>query len=422
MRMPLNNKIADRINRMRQSKRKIVFFIPPMKMVNGGILSIFSLCKTSREFHNIHKSDVVLSVYPGHKTYGRNDLFENQETIYTFEDILGDETPDFLMLHIPETASAEALNYLQANHFEKLRKIPDLRINILNQNIVLMHPPLDVARWFTLTPTVTQTTAHNRYSTQELSDKYCLPTHHLSTFVDHKQYEFIDYDAKDDIILLSPDLVSEKNKIVKSIKDKMPDYEIITVENMAYEDYKSLASRAKYLITFGEGFDGYYVEGFFSGGVTFAVYNDTFFPSSRFQGLPNIFSSYESMLDTITARIQSMEKDTKIYSGTVKKNLDEINKLYSFESYRNNLKNYYLGKYTYIPQMKSAGQLIGKLLVDRDKTISELTARVNYQHKEIQDLLTLVNYERDKVQGFLNSKSWKVTSPLRKLSERFKLN
>src|SRR4051812_1293203 len=86
----------------------VVFLIPPEKGVNGGVLSIFSQCKESRRFTDIHKSDVVLCTYPGEPSYRQNDLFDNDEVILSFDEVVAQyPSPGSLIVHVPEYAVSE---------------------------------------------------------------------------------------------------------------------------------------------------------------------------------------------------------------------------------------------------------------------------------------------------------------------------
>jgi hypothetical protein len=408
-------------------KRLIIFLIPPEKIVNGGILSIFSICKTSRQFQDIHKAHVVLATYPGTKSYKKNDLFVNDEIIYSFDEIMSWGIPSFLQIHIPEYASFDTFKTLQApKYMDYIGKINDLRVNILAQNILLMQKPAEVALWFSMTPTVTQTTAHNKYSNQDFADKYYLPTHHFSTFVDASQYTWTPYEKKEDLILLSPDITKEREAIVQTLEKHFPNYAIRTIQNLKYEDYKKLMSRAKYTITFGEGFDGYYVEAFFTGGMTFAVYNEDFFPDKGFAKFQNLYKSYDDMLNKIVNDITRL--DNKItYQKIVKQNLDKINQLYSFAVYTQNVKKFYLGKFTYMPTEGSAKQLIGEIIREQERLLAAKDSVIKERHTTIKDMEKMIAdkgkaiNELDQVIGrFERSLSWKVTKPLRKVSSIIK--
>lgn len=406
---------------MKDKKGLIVFFIPGEKLVNGGILSIFSICKVSRQFEKIHKSRVLLSTYPGQKSYKHNDLFENNETIYSFDEVVKMGVPKSLMLHVPEYASHDVYQGLK-EYTDYIKRVPKFSVNIMNQNIWLMQKPREVANWFGLTNNVTQTTAHNKYTSQELADKYFLPTRHFSTFVDPSQYHWTPFNKKENIIALSPDVVKERDSIVNKLKNNLPDYKIITIHDMKYEGFKKLVARAKFTITFGEGFDGYYVEAFFSGSITFAVYNDAFFPDKDFANFENTYPSYTDMLENIDKDIKRLNSKT-LYEKTVQDSFDKIAKLYSFSNYKNNIKEFYLNKFTFYPNWPSAKPLIADIIREHDQAITEKDAVINERQALLEEKEAAIRAiskaveQRDKIiHDMVNSRSWKLTKPLRKAS------
>lgn len=409
---------------MKSRLRLIVFFVPSEKIVNGGILSIFSICGVSRQFKDVHGSDVFLATYPGTKSYKKNDLFENDETVYSFDEIVKMGVPEFLQLHIPEYASFDTFVALK-KYKPYLNKIPDLRVNIMNQNILLMQKPHEVASWFMYTPNVTQTTAHNRYSNQQLSDDFFLPTHHLSTFVDPGQYKWIPYEEKQNVIGITLDETPEKAHIVHKLKKELPDYKIVTIQNMRYEEYKDFIGKAKFIVTFGEGFDGYYVEAFFSGSMTFAVYNEDFFPAKEFSKFQNTYRSYTEMFNNIVNDIKRLD-EKEHYEKTVVVNFKKISEFYSFKNYTNNIKDFYMNKFTFTPDTKSAKKLISsivavreKLLEERDGHINELDNALGERDQIIQDKERQLQDKEQQLQALLNSHSWKITKPLRKFMALF---
>ena len=67
---------------LKQAKKLIVFLTPSLFKINGGIMSIFSLCETSR---NLNPDAVcIISTEIGKYTYAKNDKFLNEEKIYRF--------------------------------------------------------------------------------------------------------------------------------------------------------------------------------------------------------------------------------------------------------------------------------------------------------------------------------------------------
>lgn len=417
---------------MTNGNRLIIFFIPPEKIVNGGIMSIFSICKNSREFSNIHKSKVVISTYPGHSSYAKNDLFENDEKIYAFDDLVIDGSPEFLQIHVPEYASHEVFAALK-NYSNYLSNIADLRVNILTQNILLLQPPTDVACWFSLTSKVTQTTAHDKYASQSLANEYNLPTHHLSTFIDPSQYKQIPFKDKEDIIVLSPDQHKDRLKIVDKLKIELPNFKLVTVKDMIYEDYKKLMGRAKFTLTFGEGLDGYFIESFFSGGIAFAVYNEDFFPDESFATLHNMYSSYDEMIGKVCDDIKHFDED-KIYSEANHNNVSKLSTIYSFDTYTENLKNFYLGKFTYVPENGSAERLIGKIIKANEISQSKRQELLEFKESEkrkqakaieerdesIRQQAETIELLDERITRITNSALWKATRPARKASRMIK--
>ena len=410
---------------MQGKKRVIVFFIPPEKIINGGILSIFSLCEVSREFNDIHKSKVVLCTYPGYKSYGKNNLFKNNEIIYEFEELLNNNSLEYLQLHVPEYASNEVFWGLK-KYETQIRKINQLSVNIMNQNILLMKRPGEVVRWFYWTKDLTQTTAHDRYATQEIADMYRTPLRHLSTFFDKSQYYYKNFNKKNNLIILSPDYSNKKTEVVNKLKSSFPNYEFVTIEKMKFETYKKLISRAKYTITFGEGLDGYYLGAIFSGGIAFSVYNESFFPNKTFSKLKNIFADEKTMVSEIIKILQELD-DKTLYERVVKENAKEINKLYNFKNYKNNIRQFYLHNFSFVPKNKVDTETIKDMVDEYERVIDQRDSFIVEKNKVIKNLEDIILKKdeiitaRDAHIGKIeNSHSWRVTKPLRKVVDFIK--
>lgn len=407
---------------MKQRPSKvIIFLIPPEPIVNGGILSIFSICEVSRQFKAIHGAEVYIATYPGSKSYKRNTLFKNSETIYSFDELLENPALKSLVIHVPEYSSDKVFSDMQ-KHKPRLDQIPHLHINVLNQNIWLMPDPIVIAKWFSLTPKVTQTLAHKRYATQELANAYNLPTKHLSIYMDPSQYTKNSYRHKKNIIVLSPDVSKNREQIVKKLKKALSNYKIVTVRDMRYEDYKALMSSAKFAITFGEGFDNYYFEAFLSGGVAFAVYNESFFPDKDFVSFDNIFVDYEDMLEEIVKRIRKLDNE-KAYASTSDASFKKVSAMYSFDRYRQNIEDFYHNKFTFVPAPQSAELLMGRILqeynskvTEQANVIAQLNKRVIDQEKLISEKGAAIAELDRQMLVIKSSRSWRMTRPLRKLS------
>lgn len=404
----------------------IIFFIPPDKDVNGGILSIFSLAKESRQLSQIHHADVFISTYPGTPTYHKNDLFENNENIYEFAAILKKYPRiDSLMLHIPEYATEEILYRIQP-YVRHIQTIKDVHVNILNQNIALMPDMAWVHNYRTFANTITQTTAHVRYTNQQIADTYGIPTHLFSVSIDPSQYTRTTYEQKQNIIAYSVDKHADKDKIIKKIRKDLPEYELIEIKNLSYEDYKALVGRSKFVITFGEGFDGYLIEAAFSGGIPMAVYNEEFFPSKDYLKFKNIYPSYSAMFQNITSDIAALDKKP-MYIKLNEANFNAIATLYNYQNYLSNVKNFYMKKYTYTPTTEAAQVALVQAIKQNETTIikqhnlqeqlkqdiAELMAKVDYQAQLITDLQGQLQSHKQQLESIYHSISWKASRPLR---------
>ena len=407
---------------MASNNRLIIYFVPPEKRINGGIMSIFSMCKESRRFSDIHKADVRLCTYPCSPSYGKNDLFENDEEVFSFHELIK-EYPrlESLTINIPEVAVQLSYNGF-IEHEDYLASIPDLHFNILNQNIKVMPNESTVALLYRYTPNITQTTAHDRYATQEMCDKYGMPLHHLSVFIDSSRYDKVAYKDKSDIIAYSPDDHPMKQKVLKNIEDRLRGYKLVEIKDMSYSEFKSTIAKAKFAITFGEGFDGYFIEGIFSGSISFAVYNDDFFPAADFKKYANVYDDYESTLKGICGDIKALD-DEKKYSQLNAKLRERLESIYSFKNYLNNLEAFYKKRYSFKPSYGAKEKFFFRALEQKDKLIGDkdglLAKQVADTKKEAERAVAAelsAQNQANILNGIQNSTSWRLTRPLRYIS------
>lgn len=254
------------LTELKNTKKLILFLIPSpdSAMINGGIMSIFSLCEESRRINE--DALCIISTPPHCKyTYAKNDKFLNNENIYRFSQVVDNANNlDEMILHIPEYSAGNFYNTLSEKDIEFLKSIKNLHINIMNQNIELMPEP-------------------------------------------------------------------EKN-------------------NMTFTEYMDLISRAFFTITFGEGMDGYFIQPQFVNSMGFAVYNDDFFPSNKWQNLKNIYLSYDEMYENIVSDIKRYSRNKKEYVEIVTKLFNTHSDMYQRSKFKDNLKNFYIKKYDYLPR------------------------------------------------------------------------
>lgn len=346
-------------------------------------MSIFSLCRETRNLL-AKNTEVIISTFPGTSSYKKNTLFENTEEIHDFDVVLNKLTPaTSLLLHIPEYALTR-IAYGLIPHKTALNCVGEFTVNILNQNMELMPKPEVAASLYALSPNlITQTTAHKRYTTQDLANAYNTPTMNLSVFIDSSQYAYTDYSKKENIVAYSNDQHPAKATIIQQLKSKLPHYSFVEISGLSYEEYKKLVAKAKYIITFGEGFDGYLIEGTFSGGITFAVYNETFFASNEFLKYKNIYQTYDDMQANIARDIIKFDNET-LYQSVNQKNFNTLAKIYDYKIYLKNLREFYSNKFTYTPSQDASRLFFSNALNSREQQISRLDHDIYEKDLKIQ--------------------------------------
>lgn len=333
----------------KKDKELVVFFTDEKPSVSGGIMSIYNLCNSSRAF----KKNVILMTLGDKTTHIKNDFFANEEKIFRFQQLF--EILDYLdslTLNIPECWVDKFNNLISDKYAEKLKHIKNLHINILNQNIDLMPDVLEIQKLKKLTANITQTTAHSAYATQEFADKYGIITHFLGTYSDFSKYKPVPFDSKEKIIALSPDKNEYREEIIDMLRRNFPDFKFIRIKGLTYEKYIALVTKSMAVITFGEGFDGYFLEAPKIGTLSCAVYNDRFFPSLEWKSMPMVYESYESLKANISNDLKSCFNNQDLYykivgeSKNCKYNIDQK------DVFVDNMKRFYEEKYDYFPQDK----------------------------------------------------------------------
>lgn len=332
-----------------ETEALIVFLVPTSDSIGGGVMSINSIAKVTSELTNtldeIKGYKVLLATYPSSYTFSEYTKFECAYNIYRFDMLREYFTAvKRMIVHIPENFVADTISQMSPADIAWLHNIEELKINILNQNNDMMPRPYFANFLHAFTDDLTITCAHRRYCTPNQRSSYNMPVHMLSTS-NLVEYKYKPYGEKENLLLYSPDKNDTKPAILDAIKEAFPDLKMKMIKNVEYSEYLELISRAKWMITFGEGLDGYAMESIRSGAVSFAVFNHTFF-NERFEGLPNIYNSYQDMLARIAGDMRALDNPgdfKELNDLLIKKDREEKDE----KRYRNNIRNYYLGNYTY---------------------------------------------------------------------------
>lgn len=327
----------------------IVFLVPGAdwytgnETISGGVISIFSLAEEVRKLEAVHSATVIVCTTPGEYLLLRYEKFPNDSTVYRFSQL-----PHFfsnlksVTFHVPEYMVDQFQSSLTGDQKKWIGTIPEVHINVMNQNIALMPPPESVNKLASLAKRVTITTAHTKYCNEFYRQHFGVPLHKLSVWISPEDYDRKPFKEKQNIIMVSPDPHPQRERVLAELA-AMPGIAIRVVQNMSYQAYKHHMAEAKWSLTFGEGLDGYFIEGVFSGAVGFAVYNEEFF-TDDFKSIPGICSSYDGLLDCIRKLVTA---DEAAFNETQQQQFAICARYYSRQVYRDNIISFLNAEYTY---------------------------------------------------------------------------
>lgn len=346
----VQNKLIDRyIN----SKNIVLYFSVARDLIGGGILSINRFVEKSKSLSEKFGFEIALSGLPLGNAAIKHSMFQDSLAMLDFNLFSKRVNPEKLLINIPEVFLKDFLSDLTYQQKNWLKGLKELHINILNQNIEFMPDSSIVSKLFDFTTNISITCAHAKYCTQELSNKYCCPVYLLPPFlpVFYRKH----FNEKEDIIVISPDNdipLSEnvtKQLILEKLKKELPEFKQVIVENMSIEEYKQLISKAKFSITFGEGYDGYFLEPYLSDSVAFAVFNTEFFPD-EFSANSTIYPSWNDLFENIVKDIKFLNSNYELYKSTQESIEKQILKYTSEKISIKYLEDFYNLKPTFEPK------------------------------------------------------------------------
>ena len=327
-----------------KTKRLIVFLTPGYDWRAGGIMAIDSFYRESIALHHLHRAKVAQCTLPGDPPRLKYTWFENDNYLLDLESVLRScRRLDYLLLHIPAYAVNQVHDWLTSTGSTLMRNIREVHLNVLLFNIDNVQGKN--VRGLTRFGRVTSTTAHKAYSNAATREALGVTLHRLLICKGPELYSRAGYQDKEPILIVSPDPHPLKEQVLGQIARALPDLKIQVIQNLDYEDYEKLIRRAKWSLTFGEGLDGYFVEQVFSGGVSFAVFNDHFF-TPAYAELETVYPSWEVLMDRMTADIRRLDEPVA-YNRCWLQAYELLSDDFNTDRFLENLHMFYRGEYTF---------------------------------------------------------------------------
>lgn len=326
------------------TKRLIIFLTPGYQCRAGGVMAISAYHRESLALRAIHRAKVIMCTVPGEPKLLKYTWFENDDYLLDLESVLrGCKQLDYLMLHMPAYSVDQVADWLAKSPPELLANIKDIHLNVLVQNIDnIRGKNISALKQF---GRVTGTTSHEGYTTLTIREELGVPLHRLSVPNGPERYQPTGYENKDPLLIVSPDSHPLRDVVLQHLAQARPELTIRIIQDLDYEEYMRLTRRAKWSLTFGEGLDGYFVESAFTGGVPFAVFNSRFF-TPPFASLKNVYDSWDSLVEHIATDIERLDEPAA-YKKCWQETYDLLGELYSVERFRENLRLFYRGQYTF---------------------------------------------------------------------------
>ncbi len=322
----------------------IVFLTPGYELRAGGVLTIAAFYRESMALKNIHNATVALCTLPGDPFFLKYAWFKNRNYILDLETLLKCcGRLDFLQLHIPEYTVNRMVEWLSLSWPVLKRNVREVHLNVLLQNIDLIQGQhiSGLMRF----GRVTCTTAHEAYSNLETRKALGVSLHRLSTCNGPERYSVSSYEEKQNLLMVSHDDHPLRSQVLEQISEALPRLNIQIVRDLSFEDYLKLVGRAKWSITFGEGLDSYFVDPVFSGGVSFAVFNERFF-TKDFAKLETVYPSWEVLQAQIVDDLRRLD-EAEAYWQCWRPAYDLLSSLYNTDRFRENLRRFYREEYTF---------------------------------------------------------------------------
>jgi hypothetical protein len=322
-------------------RRFAIFLVPGWDFVNGGIMSICSIATETRKLLGANGVTVAVCTALGQPRLLRYTKFDNDVELFAFSDMLRwfPESSEVLV-HVPEFCAGMFVS----DCLDVYRSRPDLkwRFNILLQNIDRV-PSKNAVNDMKQLGFTTITIAHK--ASAAMAQHLDCPVHYLSWFISAEDFRRIEYPSKKKLVAISPDTHPEKAEIVRRISAALPDHKIIEIRKMTYQRYKEVIRDAKFMFTFGEGLDGYFVESIFSGAVAMAIFAERYF-TPEYRELDGVFRDGKTAISSVTDFLKTANSGAT-FRAIAEGQYNLVVKTFRRELYWDNVKTFYA---KYLPE------------------------------------------------------------------------
>lgn len=308
-------------------------------------MSICSIATETRKLLGANGVSVAVCTAYGEPRMLRLTKFDNNVELFAFEDMLawfpsGSE----VLVHVPELLVRRSVS----DYLDVYRSRSDLswRFNILLQNVKQI-PPKDAINALQQLGFTTVTIAHK--ASASIAQNLGCPVHYLSWFISAENFQRVGYSSKKKLIAISPDLHPAKVEIVRRMSEALPDHKIIEIRKMTYQQYKSVIRDAKFMFTFGEGLDGYFIESIFSGAVAMAIFEECYF-TPEYRDLEGVFNHSEAATLGVAAFLRTTNSDENFHA-IADRQYNLVARTFRREVYQNNIHAFYA---KYFPEWSSS--------------------------------------------------------------------
>lgn len=350
------------LSKERQSKKLIVFIEPRFSNKTGGAVGRYTYYKNLKKIID-DQTSIVYTTEPGPFTYSKNDFFDNDIKYLRWEqvrDLMNGKEEVMLFIPMlelqhPYTKKETFRDNLIGEDYKTFKSIKKLRVHINNGRMDMM-PEKRIYSWFrSFTDDITTSVMHVSSNTQEICNQIETPLIYLPARMDSTYNRKIAFSKKEKLIIISPDVlftnIEFKRKFIIKINKELPEYKVAVVYGKKFEEYRCLQSIASAVISFGEGWDAYFLSSFCLGTVGIAVYNEMFFPNKNNVDSVVLYESYDDLYNNFVDRFKEMMNDEDYYYNIIEKSINNfISKPYDKDLYLNNLRRVVEGDYDFYPE------------------------------------------------------------------------